>query len=111
MRRFLQRPNRSRSVDQPGAGERKCSARPLMPDSPLCSELRAMLDHAERLGWLAEREYRPADYQYAAQHAITALLIGWQQQCDAGSLADLLPAAHAAIVAPCGAEPGGIGDA
>jgi len=62
-----------------------------VPDSPLRSELRALLDHAERLEWLSARESRPEEYRAAARAAVAALVVGWQIQRPGGTVSDLLP--------------------
>ncbi|NUS15647.1 MAG: hypothetical protein HOY69_30350 [Streptomyces sp.] len=46
----------------------------------MTSELRALLDHAERLAWLASRELRPAEYQRIARQVVDALQAGWLGQ-------------------------------
>jgi len=64
-----------------GDGREQCRALP-SEDSPLSCELRALLDHAERLPELARRECRPADYQVVAQEVFVAVQAGWRIQLE-----------------------------
>lgn len=68
----------------------RCVAPQDIAASPLLTELQALLDHAARLRWLANREHRPDAYREFAADVLHMLLDGWQKQNPGGSVADLV---------------------
>ncbi|MBY8889313.1 hypothetical protein K7472_31390 [Streptomyces sp. PTM05] len=70
----------------------RCAEAPTSPDTPLVTELFAALDHTHRLGWLASREQRPAEYRHLATALLSHLVDGWRAQTGGhGTVEDLLP--------------------